>query len=153
RRSVRTGRSASRARTRGAWVVESLSRAWGLSFLIRGPFPGFAYGPADGPPDLQVTADLTPQVCVRLRAGGRERTTVGRVLSDPPNLPGPEGPGLPVYFEYNSTISCSCTGRLICSRVGIETTRPVMVFVSNESHSGIPRPLTSSIACSIVGFF
>ncbi len=24
------------------------------------------------------------------------------------------------YFEYNSTISCSCTGRLICSRVGIE---------------------------------
>ena len=30
----------------------------------------FADGPADGPPDLQVTADLPPQVCVRLRAGG-----------------------------------------------------------------------------------
>jgi hypothetical protein len=33
----------------------------------------FRYGPADGPPDLQVTADLTPQVCVRLRIGGYER--------------------------------------------------------------------------------
>jgi len=30
----------------------------------------FAYGPADGPPDLQVTAVLSPQVCVRLRDGG-----------------------------------------------------------------------------------
>src|SRR5262245_11928678 len=30
----------------------------------------FAYGPADGPPDLRVTAGLPPQVCVRLRAGG-----------------------------------------------------------------------------------
>jgi len=30
----------------------------------------FAYGPADGPPDLQVAADLPPQVCVRLRIGG-----------------------------------------------------------------------------------
>ena len=33
----------------------------------------FADGPADGPPDLQVTADLPPQVCVRLRADGCER--------------------------------------------------------------------------------
>ena len=33
----------------------------------------FANGPADGPPDLQVTAGLPPQVCVRLRAGGCER--------------------------------------------------------------------------------
>jgi len=30
-----------------------------------------AWGP-DGPPDLPVTADLPPQVCVRLRAGGYE---------------------------------------------------------------------------------
>ena len=30
----------------------------------------FANGPADGPPDLQVTAGLPPQVCVRLRADG-----------------------------------------------------------------------------------
>jgi len=30
----------------------------------------FAYGPADGPPDLQVSVTgLPPQVCVRLRAG------------------------------------------------------------------------------------
>src|SRR5207244_5795223 len=57
------------------------------------------------------------------------------------------------YFEYNSTISCSCTGRLICSRVGIELTRPLIVFASNDSHSGMPRPLTSSMACSTVGFF
>src|SRR5205823_10674836 len=57
------------------------------------------------------------------------------------------------YFEYSSTISCSWTGRLICSRVGIELTRPVMEFGSNDSHSGMPRPFTSSIACSIVGFF
>jgi hypothetical protein len=41
-----------------------------LSFQIRGASPGFADGPADGPPDLQVTADLPPQVCVRLRVGG-----------------------------------------------------------------------------------
>ena len=33
----------------------------------------FADGPADGPPDLQVTADLPPQVCVRLRVDGYER--------------------------------------------------------------------------------
>ena len=32
----------------------------------------FADGPADGPPDLQGTADLPPQVCVRLRADGCE---------------------------------------------------------------------------------
>ena len=30
----------------------------------------FANGPADGPPDLQVTADLPPQVCIRLRVDG-----------------------------------------------------------------------------------
>ncbi len=38
----------------------------------------FRYGPADGPPDLQVTADLPPQVCVRLRVGGcDERSALG----------------------------------------------------------------------------
>src|SRR5262245_35295982 len=58
-----------------------------------------------------------------------------------------------LYFEYNSTMSCSCTGRLICSRVGVDATRPDIVFGSNDSHSGMPRPLTSSIACSSVGFF
>ena len=31
------------------------------------------------------------------------------------------------YFEYSSTMSCSCTGRLICSRVGSEATRPRML--------------------------
>src|SRR5262245_15055297 len=92
----------------------------------------FRYGPADGPPDLQVTADLPPQVCVRLRAGGC---------------------ALETYFEYNSTISCSCTGKLICSRVGTDLTLPVIVFGSNDSQSGMPRPFTSSIACSIVTFF
>src|ERR1044071_93771 len=33
-------------------------------------FLSFRDGPADGPPDLQVTADLPPQVCVRLRVDG-----------------------------------------------------------------------------------
>ena len=37
------------------------------------------------------------------------------------------------YFEYNSTISCSCTGRLICSRVGSEATRPDSAFGSNDN--------------------
>ena len=40
------------------------------SFLLRGSLPRIRYGPAAGPPDLQVAADLTPQVCVRLRVGG-----------------------------------------------------------------------------------
>ena len=56
------------------------------------------------------------------------------------------GPSLLLYFEYSSTINCSCTGRLICSRVGSAATRPVMVDASNSSQSGIPRPLTSSMA-------
>ena len=56
------------------------------------------------------------------------------------------GPGPLLYFEYNSTINCSCTGRLIWSRVGSEATRPVMVDASNSSQPGIPRPLTSSMA-------
>src|SRR5581483_9652950 len=92
------------------------------------------HGPADGPPDLQGSAGLPPQVC----------QGCGPAASEAP---------IPGYFEYNSTISCSCTGRLICSRVGIETTRPVVDAGSNESHSGMPRPLTSSFACSMAGFF
>src|SRR5437763_14656112 len=96
------------------------------------PDPGFLsrirYGPADGPPDLQVTGDLAPQVCQGC---------------------GPADANVVDYFEYNSTISCSCTGRLICSRVGIDTIRPVMLFTSKDSQPGIPRPLTSSIACSM----
>src|SRR5512139_1264986 len=55
------------------------------------------------------------------------------------------------YFEYNSTISCSWTGRLICSRVGIEPTLADIAAWSNDSHSGTPRPLTSSSACRIAG--
>src|SRR6185503_5472755 len=39
----------------------------------------FANGPADGPPDLQVTAGLPPQVCVRLRAGGVRKTSGARL--------------------------------------------------------------------------
>src|SRR4029079_10605513 len=44
------------------------------------------------------------------------------------------------YFEYNSTISGPCTGRLICSRVGSDDTRPASLAESKLSHSGIPRP-------------
>ncbi len=51
------------------------------------------------------------------------------------------------HLLYNSTISCSCTGRLICARVGSEAIRPVIEPASNESHSGTPRPFTSSSAC------
>ena len=57
------------------------------------------------------------------------------------------------YFEYNSTINCSWTGRLICSRVGSEAMRPDIVPASNDSHSGTPRPFTSSSACWMAGFF
>src|SRR6187549_3374518 len=57
------------------------------------------------------------------------------------------------YFEYNSTISCSCTGRLICSRVGTDPILPDSAFGSNCSHSGTPRPLTSSSACRMAGAF
>src|SRR5678815_4771226 len=60
--------------------------------------------------------------------------------------------GVDSYLLYSSTISCSCTGRLICSRVGSEAMRPAMAPESNESHSGTPRPLTSSSACWIAGF-
>ena len=49
-------------------------------------------------------------------------------------------------------MSCSCTGRLICSRVGSEAMRPDIVPASNDSHSGTPRPFTSSSACWIAGF-
>ena len=85
----------------------------------------FANGPADGPPDLQVTADLPPQVCVRLRAGGCEVELNWKVELEIPSL---SSSLTSAYFEYSSTISCSCTGRLICSRVGIEMMRPVIVF-------------------------
>src|SRR6516164_4661162 len=106
---------------------------------VSGAFPRISLtGPQTGPPDLQVTTGLPPQVCVRLRAGG-SRANGSEPRAD--------------YFEYNSTISCSCTGRLICSRVGIDTMRPDTVLGSKDSHSGIPRPFTSSIACSTVGFF
>src|SRR5262245_60329112 len=57
------------------------------------------------------------------------------------------------YFEYNSTISCSCTGRLICSRVGTEPIFADSAAGSNCSHSGTPRPFTSSRACRIAGDF
>src|SRR6266511_1745006 len=62
--------------------------------------------------------------------------------TDPPDLP---------YLLYNSTINCSCTGRLICSRVGTDTTLPD-ISPSSDSHSGTPRPLTSSTACRIDAF-
>src|SRR4029077_2668024 len=55
------------------------------------------------------------------------------------------------YLLYSSTMSCSCTGRLICSRVGSEAILPVIAPASNDSHSGTPRPFTSSSACWIVG--
>ena len=45
-------------------------------------FCPFADGPADGPPDLQVTADLPPQVCVRLRAGGCDEGFKARIRTD-----------------------------------------------------------------------
>ena len=51
------------------------------------------------------------------------------------------------YFEYSSTMSCSCAGRLICSRVGSDDTRPDSAAGSRRSQSGMPRPFTSSIAC------
>src|SRR5262245_44370036 len=95
----------------------------------------FAYGPADGPPDLPVTAGLPPQVCSGCGPADSEFRIQNCEF------------GILNYFEYNSTISCSCTGRLICSRVGMETTRPEMAAGSNRSHSGMPRPFTSSIAC------
>src|SRR4030081_972388 len=114
-------------------------------------------GPADGPPDLQVTAGLPPQVCIRLRAGGWLRQPNLELRTQNLELKlwnfSSEFKVLSFYFEYSSTISCSCTGRLICSRVGIDMIRPVIVVASNESHPGMPRPLTSSIACSSVGFF
>src|SRR5688500_12148345 len=62
-------------------------------------------------------------------------------------------PLLSTYLLYNSTMSCSCPGRLICSRVGSE---PIFADISAESHcshSGTPRPLTSSSACRIAGTF
>src|SRR5204863_6101591 len=57
------------------------------------------------------------------------------------------------YFEYSSTMSCSCTGRLICSRVGTELIFAATSPASSWSHSGTPRPLTSSIAWTIEAFF
>ena len=124
-----------------------------------------------------MTAGLTPQVCVRLRAGGWLYATLcslgsvwpqaltflpgagahpRRELTPTPHLgvPGPRlGVAAGAYFEYSSTINCSCTGRLICWRVGTETTRPEIDEESKDSHSGIPRPFTSSMACSTVGLF
>src|SRR5262249_31213291 len=55
--------------------------------------------------------------------------------------------GIDTYLLYSSTISCSCTGRLICSRVGSDEMRPLIWPASNDSQSGMPRPFTSSIAC------
>jgi hypothetical protein len=48
-------------------------------------------------------------------------------------------------------MSCSWTGRLICSRVGSDITLPDAP--SKVSHAGTPRPFTSSIAWTIVAFF
>src|SRR3989304_5808270 len=50
------------------------------------------------------------------------------------------------YREYNSTTSCSFTGRAISSLVGSSCTRPVNLVLSSSNHVGTPRPSTPSNA-------
>ena len=62
----------------------------------------------------------------------------------------------PSYLQYSSTISCSCTGRLICSRVGSDAMRPVSSPRRTRATPGCraPSPLPSragsSAFCALV---
>ena len=109
----------------------------------------FACGRSPGPPDLLL---MSPASRRRSEGCGPMIGVCCAFLL--PSLAGSEDPARTAvpYFEYSSTISCSCTGRLICCRVGSDEMRADEPEASTVSHSGTPRPLTSSIACLMDAF-